>query len=80
MRWTFSCCNKRHVLTINPLSAIARSAESMARRYTSSSRSRAKQVPDGATTNPPSRAIRATASPTSPLKNWIPRTWQVEKV
>src|SRR5439155_9715600 len=80
MRWTFSRRSRRHSTTIKPLSAIARSAATSARWYISSSRNRAKQVPDGATRIPPSRDINATASSTSPLKNWIPRIWQVEKL
>ena len=80
MRWTFCRRNKRHRPTIKPLSAIARSAASTARRYDSSSRNRAKQVPDGATRNPPCRDINATASSTSPLKNRMPRICRPEAI
>src|SRR5438477_8433744 len=80
MRPIFSRRNKRQSRTIKPLSAIARSAATTARRYTSSSRNRAKQVPEGATKNPPCRSIEARASWTSPLKNRMPRIWQVEKL
>src|SRR5204862_468515 len=45
----------------------------IARRYRSSSRSRAKPVAKGATGKPPWRNMNATASSTSPLKNLTPR-------
>src|SRR5207237_5720153 len=57
---------------IAPLSGMAISAFTIASLYASSQRSRAKHVPDSATRKPPRSDIRATARPTSPLKNLIP--------